>query len=573
MAAKKKVTPHPPHLVGLFTDISLLPDLLVRDGPDWAAFLSGQGANLDHVDDDDIPAGDIYEQMRRDALQFAWRIELVGELKTQAGESITSTTPKGEVIRQLGKSPPDSRSEEDDRRLSETLAGQIEKHYLGDKGISLIHILQDGARRMAGTRGTWAGYCPGLLLGEARRLIGAASADKDEVERLVGELVRIRIHVADEAGMRAPDRARTRMQNVIDYADAINAHHIRAIEASMEEGMPSISMTAARSTAILLAYVGLLVHLDTPGPVHCLGPPEAPAAILPWSPLDPVTVTLPDGSVWDRGMQAGFVALLMMHLMNHDFTANEALVFPSLAIDMESRVLADNVPDIDRRKIKEHRKINKSLSMELLTALLLARLDSPREVLAHCWPRHGLPHRPAKSGLIDVEAIYEAPGTTPGFQVIVAASAKRKVTDDHYRKQLKQAHAHGVTTHSRTGIPVYGLVLNGGKIGTSTRLQEVYRSYVESEGLRRGGPVRLVPVYAPDLAVAIRRLEQSLAPDAFRFNSDILPLVFDTLIAGLSVKSEEDRDPDWMCKTWTQMVPDPYSSSGPSSTLNLNFRF
>ena len=571
--AAKKVTPPPPYLVELFTDIPLLPDLFHRGGPDWAAFLRRQGADLDHLEEDEVPSGDIYEHMRRDVLQFVWRIELIGERETRTGEAITSTTRAGEVINQIGGNPPESRNEEDDRQLSETIAAQIEKHYLGDKGISLTHILQDGARRVAYAPGNWAGYCPGLLLGEARRLIGAAAADRKEAERLVGELVRTRIHVAYEAGMRAPDRGRTRMQNVIDFADVINAHHIRDIEASKEEGNPSVSMTAARSTAILLAYVGLLVHLDTLGPVHCLGPPDPPTAILPWSPLDPVPVTLPDGSIWDRGMQAGFVALLMMYLMNHDFTANETLVFPSLAIDKESRLRADNVPDIDRRKIKEHRKINKALSMELLSALLLARLDSPREVLSHCKTRHGLPHRPAGSGLIDVEAIYEAPGTTPGFQVIVAASAKRDVTEWFYVRQLDQAHAHGVHTYSRTPVPVYALVLNGGKIGTDERLQEVYRTFVRSKGLQRSGPVRIVPVYAPDLAVAIRRLEASLAPDAFRFDADVLASVLDALIAGASVKPKEDRDPDWMCKTWTQMVSDPYSSADLSPSLNLDLGF
>ena len=568
-----KVTP-PPHLVGLFTDIALLPDLFARGGPDWAAFLSGQGANLDHVEDDEVPPGDIYEHMRRDVLQFARRIELLGDRKTPTREAVISTTPTGDVIRRIGRKPRESRGEEDDRLLTETLSAQIDKHYKGDNGVSLTHILQDGARRVARVSGNWAGYCPGLLLGEARRLIGAASADSKEAQRLVGELVRTRIRVADEAGIRAPDPGRTRMQNVIDYADAINIHHKHAIEApeeEKEEGYPLVSITAARSTTILLTYVGLLVHLDTLGPVNCLGPPDSPVAILPSSPLDPVPVTLPDGSVWDLGMEAGYVALLMMYLMNHEFTANEALVFPSLALDMKSRVIADNVPDIDRRKIKEHRKINKALTMEMLSAMLLARLDSPREVLSHCKTRHGLPHRPAGSGLIDVEAVYEAPGTTPGFQVIVAASAKRDVSDGFYTKQLVQAHTHGVVTHSRTGIPVYALVLNGGKIGSSKRIQRTYRTFVESMGLRQDGPVRIVPVYAPDLAVAVRRLEASLAPDAFRFASDVLPRVFDALIAGAFITPKEDRDPDWACNTWTQMVPDPYSSAGQTRSMDLKY--
>ena len=153
--------------------------------------------------------------------------------------------------------------------------------------------------------------------------------------------------------------------------------------------------------------------------------------------------------------------------------------------------------------------------------------------------------------------------------MIVAASAKRGVTDWFYGKQLDQALTHGVDTFSRTGVPVYALVLNGGEIGADKRLQDIYRTFVGSKGLQRDGPVRIVPVYAPDLAVAVRRLEASLAPDAFRFDSDILPKVFDALIAGASIKPKEDREPDWMCKIWTQMVPDPYSSAGQSPSLDL----
>ena len=545
MAAK--VAAPPPYLAGLFTEVALLPDLLCLDSKEWAGFLSEQGANLDHVDDSDIGPGDPYEHMARDVLQLARRLDLITKEQTETGR----------VIAQIGAKPPESRGPDDDRVLSETLSAQMVKHYRGDKDISLTHILQDGARRVARVPGNWAGYCPGLLLGEVRRLMAAAHADRSEAQLLVGELVRTRIRVVEEAGMRSPDSGVTRIQNVIAYADAINGHHFHILEDPEKAGSPSVSMTAARTTTILLTYVDLLVHLDTLGPVNCLGPPDPPAIIQPWSPLEPVRVTLPDGSVWDRGLQSGYIALLMMYLMNHDFTANEARVFPSLGIDMASRKDADNIANIARRKIKEHRKINKALTMELLSALMFARLDSPREVLAHCETRHGLPHRAAKGGLIDVEAVYEAPGTTPGFQVIVAASAKREVTDGFYRKQLLQAHTHGVATFSRTGIPVYGVVLNGGEIGTSKRLQDVYRSFVASQTLQPDGPVRIVPIYAPDLAVALRRLEQSLAPDAFRFSPDILPQVFNALIAGVSHPPEKPAK-DWMCKCWTQMVPDPY---------------
>ena len=162
------------------------------------------------------------------------------------------------------------------------------------------------------------------------------------------------------------------------------------------------------------------------------------------------------------GLQAGIVALLMMYLMNDEFTVDDRLVFPTLGIDMASRVDADNVGSTSPREIAQHRKINKGLAMELLTGLLLARLDSASAVHCNCDTRHGLPHAVAGGGMTDVEAIYEASGATPRFRVIAAVSAKSDVTRTFYLKQLQQALRHGRQIAERTGVPVYALVLNGG---------------------------------------------------------------------------------------------------------------
>ena len=280
--------------------------------------------------------------------------------------------------------------------------------------------------------------------------------------------------------------------------------------------------------------------------------------------LEPVPVTLRDEGSWNSGLPAGAVGLLMMHLLNHDYTANEKRVFPSLGVDMKTRRKADNVPDVKVRQTHEYRKINKALSMELLSALLLTRLDSAREVFSWCETRNGLPHRHAPAGLADLTASYPASGEAPAFRVVAEVSAKREVTRESYTRQLSQALDHAAQLAEESGEePVYALVINAGRIGSDTVLQDVYRSFVKSKKIKPDGPVRLLPIYTGDLAVALRDLEVGLSPDRFRFGADVLAEVFETLHDGL-MQSEPNGDPDWMCKAWTDII-----DAGPTQSLGI----
>ena len=156
----------PPYgLASLFTDFSLLGDLLARRGDEWARFLRTHGANLDHVETSDLRPGDLYGQMANDAHQLCWRLKLVRR---------NDTTEAGRIIEKIGAQPAESRSLDDSRVIGETLAAQIQKHYRGYKQISISDLLQSAARRVARLPGNWIGYCPGLLLGELRYLIPLA---------------------------------------------------------------------------------------------------------------------------------------------------------------------------------------------------------------------------------------------------------------------------------------------------------------------------------------------------------------------------------------------------------------
>ena len=284
-----------------------------------------------------------------------------------------------------------------------------------------------------------------------------------------------------------------------------------------------------------------------------------------------IPVTLGEDETWDKRLTPGAIGLLMMHLLRHDFKSSEKLVYPSLAVDMPSRRRADNMPNLeaaevpaqqrpdeppklDQGVLRSYRRINKALSMELLTALLLTRLDSAERVRSWCCTRDGLPNNFAPSGAPDITASYPASEGTPAFQVVAEVSAKREVTDEFYRTQLTQALEHAKDQLDRSEErPIYALAINGGRIASDVRLQKVYREFVEKNGLDKDGPIRVIPMFAGDLAVALRRMEVRLAPDRFRFGTDSLAQVFNALHEGLR-RDEPNADADWMCNSWLDTV-------------------
>ena len=88
-----------------------------------------------------------------------------------------------------------------------------------------------------------------------------------------------------------------------------------------------------------------------------------------------------------------------MLLLQQDFRINEKRIFKMLGIDMKTRRLEDNVPNVGPRKIHGYRIMNKAVAMELLSGLLLCHLDMASEVLCMCDVRHrGLPLEKAPSG-------------------------------------------------------------------------------------------------------------------------------------------------------------------------------
>ena len=176
----------------------------------------------------------------------------------------------------------------------------------------------------------------------------------------------------------------------------------------------------------------------------------------------------------------------MRYMTQHDYLVIAKVVSRALGIDLKSRIKGDNRINIVKatRLKHESRNINKALSMELLIALLLAWLDSSDQVNGGCCVMNGLPNNFSLSREADITAFYPGTEDMPAFQLIAEISIKRSVSARFNRKQLIQAFEHA-QKHKETygNMPVYGLVVNSGKIATSKVLQSVYRQFVAASGL------------------------------------------------------------------------------------------
>ena len=546
-----------PGLARAFAEFPVLGHLLARPVGDWEGILRGLPSRprSDHVEDGDLDAvpQDIVAQMALDAVRLCLRIGLMAADGTPTAE--------GRRLAGIAWAPDSPLSREDDELLMDVLARQVRAHYRGREGLDVTDLLQGAARRVADIGGPWAGHCPGLLLGELRHLLTLAHHDAAAARSLAERLPSLR---AAALGRRRPGRTRNPTENLMLHSGAVNALHLERIDDLDYRERPLVAtVTEARATGMLLDCAGLLRLLHALGPVQCLGAPDGRPAR---SPLDPVPLLLGDRSLWDRSMQAGAVAVLMKYLMKNDRREYRAGVgtFTKLGIDTNSREATGNQledgpgeddgrdEDDESRRIGEHNTINKALAMELLTGLLLARLDTPRQVQCHCETRAGQPHKWAPPGLTDVEAAYIEP--PPGFRLVAEVSAKSEMSEDDYWTQLDQAFEHAKKVAKRTGGPVYALVLNSGRFATNRKLQKTFSAFAKDKGLG-SAPVRVVPMWGMDFAIAMQDLERDLEPEAFRFGNDGMREALDLLAAGaVRAKDEEKLSEAWMRRIWAKVA-------------------
>ena len=263
----------------------------------------------------------------------------------------------------------------------------------------------------------------------------------------------------------------------------------------------------------------------------------------------PVPITLSDGSTWERPVGPSGVALLLMNLFNHDFRTNEKRIFPGLGIDMAARRGAGTVPNVESRRTHEYRIINKALAMELLTGLMLTHLNSATQVRSWCQTRNGVPLSFAPAGHADLDAAYGEPSNGETFRVIAEVSAKRHVSPEFFGKQLEQTWRHAnELNEGQSGGRVYALVVNGGSVIQDLSHAGVFHKFVKEKSITRRGMILVIPVYAPDLAVAVRRIEEELPTGAIRFGASIMESIPKELFNSLFLSREELlENPDKHC--------------------------
>ena len=269
-----------------------------------------------------------------------------------------------------------------------------------------------------------------------------------------------------------------------------------------------------------------------------------------------LNVTLSDGTAWDKVLSADMVILLFMLLLQQDFRINKKRIFKMLGIDMKTRRLEDNVPNVGSRKTHGYRIMNKAVAMELLSGLLLCHVDMASEVVCMCELRHrGLPLDKAPSGSSDIYARYEHPDGTLAFRVVAEVSSQKEIDEEFYWRQLNQAwkFADKLAKDEENGV-VYGLVINGGRIGSDTDLRGWYRDFAEEKEMKPDGNVRVLPLFAGDLGNAAQFIAEELPEGRLQFSAGFFGGILDALISMLLPRIETFVGDDFMRDKFVEMV-------------------
>ena len=270
---------------------------------------------------------------------------------------------------------------------------------------------------------------------------------------------------------------------------------------------------------------------------------------------EPIPVTLRFEYDWRSGRPTWELCNMLNALSVPDFRTIQAGAVEKFGLDAVSRRKQDNQltfqPDAQER-IKQSRRINKALTMELVMSSLLTYIDHPDAVISGCGVnREGLPHYFAPALVPDI--VVHPADAEPPFQIVCEVSANREMTDYVYVMQLEETLRHAREAHDSEGVAVtYGLVANLRKIGEDSRLQKLYRKFLthSDNELEPWGPIRIVPMRAAELGTVVRRLD---AEDGLTFDSRLFAKVLDRLHEtwwGESIPEAED----WMAKAFVETV-------------------
>ena len=239
-------------LARAFADFWLLPDLLELGAAagmppaSWVRLLERSGFAADHVADEDLPAGPNWASiMADDVWRIAEWLELVrDDSLTDAGRSIAEVANYAMKERtQAVWGPADT-----------TMATQVRAHYRGAEGISVVQLVQDGARALMDPDDVWAAYCPGLLSVEFEALVYLAQTDPQRAAGLVEELPGHRRDAMRGKGSPSPDVPS--LLHRFAHADAVSQYYFEQLPGFTNEEV--LTITAVQAAAILFVFCGLL---------------------------------------------------------------------------------------------------------------------------------------------------------------------------------------------------------------------------------------------------------------------------------------------------------------------------
>ena len=541
-------------LVTCFAEFSLLPDLLAlryEDNIDqtinqWTQLLSEVGCNTGHVEDADFASvDDEMSYMAIDAWNLSKKIKLL--------DDFDQLTVAGQRLAELSDVPPVQRHHGDHLTAQNILATQVAAYYRGDQELDIPKLLLQAARSLENNTHPWGRDCPGLLLVEFSTLCYYAETDAGLAEVLATSLLDVRQTVMQ--GSDLPAAEATVPEVLEEFADSMAIYYEQTPR--LNGWLEHQTLTGARASAILLKFCCLLREGSPIGPVNFLTcVPEHERIQHDIARM----VTLRDGSKWTRDLGLHDLGELLKIVLDGNFRSVKRAVLPQLGTDSRSRQQVGNRIRIkdNRHRIRDSRKIDLGLAMELLVALILSKTDSPDRVDSHCVLVGRHPNNCASSRLSDIQAEYALNQPNESYTIMAEVSARNKTDKSSYQDQLDKAYDHADTLEQENPDQiVYVLIVNTGDIGKLFQLQQVYKEFIEDKKLTDTSNIRFVPFSGHDLATAIQHLQQGVdnglpVERQTLFSSERLAAAMDALSFGIFV--DKVREEGWMAQLFCDTV-------------------
>ena len=234
-------------------------------------------------------------------------------------------------------------------------------------------------------------------------------------------------------------------------------------------------------------------------------------------------------------------------LADEDEAAADEGVPVQLAL-AEQRVAASNLA-------RRRRGMLKGLTMELLCAAIIRHVGRPQRVVAWARQRDGHPYLAAGAGTPDITAVF--PGGSLALphvwkdlsgphRLLLEVSANRQAGEQHFLTQLNGAYKHAkAEVDEHEGITVDVLLINGCPFYDGTKVfHQRYLEFVQENELDEDSTIRIVPMYAPDFAIAMGTLFFEIEGDTSQLGPRRL---FSAIRSMLTVILQPKLPPE---KTW-----------------------